>query len=102
MFKVVDSNAGPTIAHLRPADGATCVEPDTSDSRSRLDRVVTTWLENNESLGWGPVDGRTEYRIGKVTKAPTLNRDETVVSGAGLHVFNERDDAVNWMEQADI
>lgn len=102
VYKVVDTDDGPTIAHLQVPDSATTVKPKANDSRLRADRLRTEYIENLTSTAWGPVDQRTVYSIGEVTRADALETDESVVSGAGLHVFRERDDAVAWMEQAEI
>lgn len=102
LYKVVDTPDGPSIAHLRLPDDAATVEPDADDSRLRADRLLVEYIENLTRTAWGPVDQRTVYSIGEVTRADALETDESVVSGAGLYAFKERDDAVAWMEQAEI
>jgi len=83
-------------------DSATTVQTEADDSRLRADRLLVEHIENLTSTAWGPVDQRTVYSIGEVTRANTLETDESVVSGAGLHAFKDRDDAVTWMEHAEI
>lgn len=103
LYKVVQTDKGPTIAHLLsgPTD-ATLVFPDDRETQVRADRLLVEYIENNENMGWGPVDGRTVYKIGEVTEAHSLNEDESVVSGAGLHAFTEREDARKWMRDAQL
>lgn len=101
-YKVVKTANGPTVAHLVFPDGCTVVRPEADDSRLRVDRARTEFIEDMESTAWGPVDERTVYSIGEVTEAEQLDEDPEVVSGAGLHAFEKRQDAVKWMEQADI
>lgn len=102
VYKVVDTNDGPTIAHLQVPDSATTVQPEADDSRLRADKLRTKYIENLTSTSWGPVDQRTVYSIGEVTEADAFDSDPQTVSGAGLHAFKERDDAEAWMEQAEI
>lgn len=102
VYKVVQTDDGPSIAHLHLPEDAAAVLPDTDDSRLRASALVPTYIENLTDTGWGPVDGRTIYRIGERTEAPTIDRDESTVSGAGLHAFRERSDAEAWMEHAEI
>jgi|APHM01.1.fsa_nt_gi hypothetical protein len=102
-YKVVQSDSGPTIAHLSlPSAAATCRPNCANDSRLRASALLVEWLENNEPMGWGPVDGRTVYKVGEVTEATGLNDDPSIVSGEGLHLFGERKDAADWMETANI
>ncbi len=101
-YKIVQSDAGPTVAHLDIPIDATVVRPNADDSRLRADRLLVEFLENMETMGWGPVDERTVYSIGEVTEADDLDEDEEVVSGAGLHAFRDREDALDWLEGADI
>jgi hypothetical protein len=102
-YKVVQSDSGPTIAHLRlPSEAATCRPSCANDSRLRASAVLVEWLENNEPMGWGPVDGRTAYKVGEVTAATGLDEDPSVVSGEGVHMFIDREDAEKWMETADV
>jgi hypothetical protein len=102
-YKVVQSDTGPTIAHLTiPEWATTCCPNEANDSRLRASAVRVTYLENNQAMGWGPIDGRTVYSIGTVTEATGLDEDPSIVSGKGIHLFNDREDAVDWMAAADI
>lgn len=102
VYKIVDSPSGHTVAQLNLVEGCRCLSPETSDSQVRANKVLTVYIENNEPEGWGPVDSRTVYRVGAVTESHDFNDDETTVSGAGIHAFREREDALDWMEQADL
>jgi hypothetical protein len=101
-YKIVQSDAGPTVAHLIVPESAVVIKPHVDDSHFRADRLLVEFLENMETMGWGPVDERTVYSVGEVTEVDDLDEDEEVVSGAGLHAFGDRGDALRWMEQAEI
>jgi len=93
VFKVVQTESGPRVAHLRLPEGTNTFHRETaSDSRFRAERLLPIFIEGCHTVGWGPVDGRTIYRIGEIT----------VSDGYGLHAFRKRRDAEKWMEQADI
>lgn len=97
LYKVVETKVGQTIAHLKHI-GDVIVEPkDVSDTRVRVDKVLTEYIENNRTTAWGPVDKRTVYSVGEVTEADEVNTDVSIVSGAGLHAFREKDAALKWM-----
>lgn len=100
-YKIVQTHDGPSVAHLT-TDGLDTELVEPKDEQVRADKFRTEYIENNQPMGWGPVDGRTEYRIGEVTEADELNRDESAVSAAGLHAFTNRQDALDWMESAEI
>lgn len=100
-YKVVDTNSGLSIAHIDARIANHVITPETDDSRVRVDTCMTTYIENNESLGWGPIDQRTTYQIGETTNAEDICTDETNVSGAGLHLFTNRTDAIAWMNTVD-
>lgn len=101
-YKIVDSPSGHTVAQLDLVEGGRTVSPDTGDSQIRANKVLTVYLENSEPEGWGPVDNRTVYRVGAVTTAHEFIEDDTRVSGPGIHAFLDRQDALDWMEQADL
>lgn len=101
-YKVVQTTDGPTIAHLRVPKSATVCRPNKRDGQIRSSALEPFYLENNKSEGWGPVDERTVYKVGTIVEVDEINEDPTVVSGAGLHAFDNRKDAKKWMENADI
>jgi len=102
VYKVVGTDDGPTICHLRVPCDATTVQPQVDDSRLRAEKLLTEYIENLKTTGWGVIDQRTVYSIGEITEADALETDESVVSGAGLHAFKKRKDAKKWMEKAEI
>lgn len=101
-YKVVDTDSGLSIAHVELTDDAEMVVPVGDKAKVRADELYVEFIENYCSEGWGPVDGRTMYRVGEVTAVDEFNDDESEVSGAGLHAFQYRRDAEKWMETADL
>lgn len=95
-YKVVETAAGETVAHLKHV-GDVIVEPEARDTQVRVDKVITQYIENNHTMGWGPVDKRTVYKVGEVTEADEVNTDVSIVSASGLHAFTEKDAALSWM-----
>jgi hypothetical protein len=93
VYKVLQTDGGPEVAHLQLPEGAeTMHEESGDDSRFRATRAVPVFIEGNHVMGWGPVDGRTVYRVGEETRA----------ENHGLYLFRKKVDAYTWMKHADI
>jgi hypothetical protein len=98
VHKVVETDTGLSIAELAVPDHADVVQPDgVDDSRVRVNEVVPEFIEDYSTTAWGPVSKNTVYEIGCVTRVG-LDRDESHVSGAGIHAFTEKKDAKKWMQ----